>query len=239
MNLPCNVIQDLLPLYHDQVCSDETKALVEEHLSSCESCKEMLKSMGGELPIPKQDIESVEILKNIKKELRTKEVKWLLLIIIILVIGFPAVNILQYKMFPVSPSTTYISKMSELSDGTIGLHLDVNSYRGLGNFNYEISEDGSTLYIVPVSGIIPDLFEFGTINSANIYYSPEKECVITVPGADFQGNGITKVYLGSKNKPTLIWEEDMELDLPAADKVMEAEFEVNYEDALIDSSGWY
>ena len=40
MKLSCNIILDLLPLYYDQVCSDETKALVEEHLSSCESCRE-------------------------------------------------------------------------------------------------------------------------------------------------------------------------------------------------------
>ena len=87
MKLSCNIILDLLPLYYDQVCSDETKALVEEHLSSCESCREALKSMSGELPIPKQDIESVEILKNIKKELRTKEVRWIFIIIIIAILG--------------------------------------------------------------------------------------------------------------------------------------------------------
>lgn len=233
MKLSCNVILDLLPLYYDQVCSDETKALVEEHLSSCESCREALKSMGGELPIPKQDIESVEILKNIKKELRTKEVRWMFIIIIIAILGFSLHNILQYELFPVSPSTTYVSNMSELSDGTIGFHLNVNSYRGLGNFNYELSEDGATLYIVPVSGIFPDL-SYSNIDSANIYYNPENNCVITAPGADFWGSGITKVYLGSKNKPTLIWEEGMEVDLPAADKIMEAEFEVNYEQSLID-----
>lgn len=233
MKLPCNVILDLLPLYHDQVCSDETKALVEEHLLSCESCKEVLKSMGGELPIPKQDIESVEILKNIKKELKTKEFKWLIVVIIVLIAGFSLANILQYKLFPVSSSKTYVSNMSELSDGTIGFHLDVKSYRGLGNFNYEVSEDGSTLYIVPVSGILPDL-EFGNINSANIYYNPENNCVITAPGEDFWGNSITKVYLGSKNEPTLIWEEGMETALPAADKIMETEFQVKFEESLVD-----
>jgi len=233
MKLSCNIILDLLPLYYDQVCSDETKVLVEEHLSSCDSCREALESMGGELPIPKQDIESVEILKKIKKELRTREVKWMLILILVAIIGFSLHNILQYKLFPVSPSTTYVSNMSELSDGTIGFHLDVNSYRGLGNFEYKLSEDGTTLYIVPVSGIFPDL-SYSNIDSANIYYSPENNCVITAPGNDFQGNGITRVYLGSKKEPTLIWEEGMKVNLSAADKIMEAEFEVNYEQFLID-----
>lgn len=235
MKLPCNVILDLLPLYHDQVCSDETKALVEEHLLSCESCKEILKSMGGELPIPKQDIESVEILKSIKKELRTKEFKWLIFAVFVLILVLSLHNLLAYKLFPVASSKTSISNMSELSDGTIGFHLDIHSYRGLDNFDYEVSEDGSTLYIVPVSGIFPE-WDYSNISSANIYYNPENECVITYPGSDFWGNNITKVYLGSKKEPTLIWEKGMELDLPSADKIMETEFQVHFEEALVDYS---
>ena len=34
----CNVIQDILPLYIDDVVSDDTKELVEEHLQNCEIC---------------------------------------------------------------------------------------------------------------------------------------------------------------------------------------------------------
>ena len=35
----CNVIQDILPLYIDDVVSDDTKELVEEHLQNCEICQ--------------------------------------------------------------------------------------------------------------------------------------------------------------------------------------------------------
>ena len=35
MKTPCNVIRDLLPLYHDGVCSPESRQLVEEHLEKC------------------------------------------------------------------------------------------------------------------------------------------------------------------------------------------------------------
>lgn len=42
MSLPCNVIEDLLPLYHDGVCSPESAALVEEHLAGCEKCRAAL-----------------------------------------------------------------------------------------------------------------------------------------------------------------------------------------------------
>lgn len=44
----CNVIMDLLPLYADGCCSEESVALVETHLKSCENCKKVLDSMKGE-----------------------------------------------------------------------------------------------------------------------------------------------------------------------------------------------
>ena len=34
--ISCNIVRDVLPLYLDDVVSDETKEMVEEHLKSCE-----------------------------------------------------------------------------------------------------------------------------------------------------------------------------------------------------------
>ena len=45
----CNVINDLLPLYIDECCSDDTKALVESHAESCPRCKSMLAKMQQEI----------------------------------------------------------------------------------------------------------------------------------------------------------------------------------------------
>ncbi len=45
MKLNCNVIRDLLPLYADQICSDESRGLVEEHLAECEDCFTLLGQM--------------------------------------------------------------------------------------------------------------------------------------------------------------------------------------------------
>lgn len=50
MNLSCEVIRDLLPLYHDGICSAESRQLVEEHLKTCDVCRQELEDMGRELP---------------------------------------------------------------------------------------------------------------------------------------------------------------------------------------------
>src|SRR5574344_1018872 len=41
MKYDCEVIKDLLPLYNDELCSDVIKAMVEEHLEECESCRQL------------------------------------------------------------------------------------------------------------------------------------------------------------------------------------------------------
>ena len=39
MKISCEIVQDLLPLYCDGVCSPESKQAVEAHLAECEKCK--------------------------------------------------------------------------------------------------------------------------------------------------------------------------------------------------------
>ena len=51
MNISCDIIKDLLPLYHDSICSEESKNAVEEHLKCCESCRDELRTMDSDLPI--------------------------------------------------------------------------------------------------------------------------------------------------------------------------------------------
>lgn len=45
MKLPCTVMEDVLPIYMDGICADETEALVQEHLSQCPKCRQMLEKM--------------------------------------------------------------------------------------------------------------------------------------------------------------------------------------------------
>lgn len=45
MKQPCDLVKDLLPLYHDAVCSESSKKIVEAHISECDSCKQTLEKM--------------------------------------------------------------------------------------------------------------------------------------------------------------------------------------------------
>ena len=66
MKIECKVIEDLLPLYSDSVCSAESKKLVEEHLQECETCRTMLENMDAVqiTHIEKEETEKTAIIKK-------------------------------------------------------------------------------------------------------------------------------------------------------------------------------
>ena len=45
MKFECDMISDLLPLYKDEICSDTSKKIVEEHLAECPACRKIFNDM--------------------------------------------------------------------------------------------------------------------------------------------------------------------------------------------------
>ncbi len=64
--MDCNVIRDLIPLYIDECCSEESKKAVEEHLEKCADCKRTHDEMKGTLFV-KEPIESQKNFNRISE----------------------------------------------------------------------------------------------------------------------------------------------------------------------------
>lgn len=47
MRITCDVIQDLMPSYVDGILSEDSQALVKEHMEACKECRKMLEIMKG------------------------------------------------------------------------------------------------------------------------------------------------------------------------------------------------
>ena len=43
--LPCEIVKDLLPLYIDKLTTEVTNSAIEEHISTCPACNEVMESM--------------------------------------------------------------------------------------------------------------------------------------------------------------------------------------------------
>ncbi len=65
--IPCAVVKDILPLYIDELVSDETKQTIEEHLGECVECKELYDDMKPEKKeVAEENIKEVDYLKKVR-----------------------------------------------------------------------------------------------------------------------------------------------------------------------------
>ena len=48
MKISCDVIRDLLPLYVEDMLSNDSKNIVDEHIEQCESCRDELKKLSAD-----------------------------------------------------------------------------------------------------------------------------------------------------------------------------------------------
>ncbi|MCR5600236.1 MAG: zf-HC2 domain-containing protein [Ruminococcus sp.] len=133
--IPCNVIVDLLPLYKEDICSEETKDLVEEHLRSCEDCRQLCE----QLTVPQNEKKNVpdeaETFKKVGKKLKSG--KLYKQVMIILITAFAAVNVawLKLKFFPYKDYATDMIEY-EKDDGTLYQQFYVDWYYNVDFPNY-------------------------------------------------------------------------------------------------------
>lgn len=73
-NLPCELIRDLFPSYIDDLTSDVTNLLLEEHVKECEKCREILGRMeettAGNIKF--EEKKEIDFLKKTKKRNQKK-----------------------------------------------------------------------------------------------------------------------------------------------------------------------
>lgn len=63
--MKCEIIRDLLPLYIENLCSEESRREVEAHLASCGRCRAEYRELTADIPVEKADEERVkEALKE-------------------------------------------------------------------------------------------------------------------------------------------------------------------------------
>ena len=68
--IDCNVIVDLLPLYKEEICSEETKILVEEHLAECADCRRLSEQVTIPEVGKKEAPTETETFKKVGKKLK-------------------------------------------------------------------------------------------------------------------------------------------------------------------------
>lgn len=162
--MECHVVEDLFPLYVDDICSPETKQQVEEHLQKCGACRARLEQMkqddGGAglgTPVGLQDIRPFrKISRKMKRNRAVKVAALLLLLIVCGVFGVLTAG----QFFPTLDCPSYDSLMYRFRAKEIALELiagDEDEIRevlaGIGNdYGSKLLDDERNKLINDVTG---------------------------------------------------------------------------------------
>lgn len=79
MKVDCEIVRDLMPLVTDGTASEKSCDVVEEHVTECESCREMLEEMRQEVGVgaPKED--AGPLVKKLRRRRRLRSAVLVLL----------------------------------------------------------------------------------------------------------------------------------------------------------------
>lgn len=100
MKKECNIVQDLLLGYIDEVVSEDSKEVIEEHIKTCNNCKEKLEYIQKDIKESKKSEErEVDYLKNVKKKISKKNVFIIIIgLILSLIIIFNIIVFVNYSV---------------------------------------------------------------------------------------------------------------------------------------------
>ena len=93
----CKIIEDLLPSYIDDLCNEESKELVEQHLSSCEHCRLLYEEM-KQAYVPEYSIEEIKPFKKITRVWHIIVGVLVVIIVILLLFSQPVQRLLAEAM---------------------------------------------------------------------------------------------------------------------------------------------
>ncbi len=94
----CNVVRDLLPLYFEGMCSEETGKQLAEHLEDCESCRHIKQELDKEQEWTVENADWDKVispLKKVNKKLRKKNY-FIVVCTFLLIVVLVATSILTY-----------------------------------------------------------------------------------------------------------------------------------------------
>lgn len=164
MKYSCGVIKDLIPLYIDEVCSEDSKTVVKEHLEECEDCRGLLERMSVpvETDTTTENRSMEKSFKKVKKKIKIRN-------IIFLIIGGVAMFLFLRYILPAASAIGILVLSSVLAKPVVV--TDIAQYSECigtsANEEYGINPEEQLLY-----DVFPEEINGDTKNFEYIYYNP-------------------------------------------------------------------
>ena len=161
MNKDCSIVQDLLPLYAEDMLREGTKEYVDGHLAQCEACRAELAALKADVtPAPV----NAQPLRDLKRQLRRKKLTAVLLAVALALTlataGFAYLTAPQYLPYDetewmITRSPRALADGSIMSDGLTDLSgiesISVNLLTPVSGTKVTSTQDpnsGKTIYFI-------------------------------------------------------------------------------------------
>ena len=206
MNYPCEMIRDLLPLYHDDVCSPESRRAVEAHCAGCADCRRILEELNTE-PESEALTREAQPLAPIRKRWNRERRKtlWIGLgvagALALLVIGNHLLR--HWYCIPMGKDDLVLTSVVEYADGCVEFNYDDLYDLNFLSTDIEATGDGNAYVSVYRPILAKRVDKIPRTGSAGTGFDPDSDFI-------GQCNDVEKIYLGIKGDPEnsiLVWEK--------------------------------
>lgn len=140
--LKCEIVRDLLPLYEDGICSEESKREIEEHLKKCEACREELKTYSQQI-VEVTGVREKQALDQFQKKLKKNTKKKVVLAVLLTLLGAGVAGTVAAVEIPKAQMAHNRENISGTWKDDAGNVLVFGSY-GTNSGKVEILQDLST-----------------------------------------------------------------------------------------------
>lgn len=184
MNLSCDVIKDILPLYLEDLASSDTRRLVEEHLCSCNNCKKEYEKLCT--PVNTTTDVNILPLKKLQKALNKR--KYLIILYSLMLTLASVVIIIAYLTSPeyIPIEKTPITIVQQ-SDNMIVINFS-NDVTG-----YEITKSSDNLHFINAWSSVWDKMISKKMTSS-IILNPNGEKITSIYYSQNNGNEDFLIY---------------------------------------------
>ena len=187
--LSCAVVRDLLPLYADELVSDETRAEINGHLETCPACSAVLRDIRPEAGEPEAERKRVDFLKKVRTRGRKRTAVTTIIGILLALLGISLI----YFRGTVAQSADAICR-TQVDGSTVTLVMKAASdTQRISRVDFT-SANGIVNVIVRTT---PKLF----------FSNEEKEYSYTLVGFE-----VTQVHIGN----TVLWQGGREISEKAS-----------------------
>lgn len=213
--LPCYLVEDLLPLYVDRLVNSQTQNDIQLHLSHCKSCSSKYQSMTESMEAPKQAVQTADAsgIQFLKKERRMGHYKIIaaMACCLALFLGIFYWGVIRQYAFDFEVENLY-----QLANGSIYFELvppDEESAITTISYRDGIAPD-QTCYEIQMGYSLLSLWQ-GQKNSfgGRIY------CFVLTPEPNQDKTGCLPIYYTQGSTKLLIW--DGVEELPTAPEEVE------------------